>query len=109
MDCSNTNSLNSYGLVVGGNINTSDTHVHRSIYVAGSGDLSTIQELDQGCIETNTQGTGLVNFDDVESDALRASHYFATFEPSMKLNDDGSLTKVRFYTGDDVEVLTFNS
>jgi Cu/Zn superoxide dismutase len=51
--CSKVDSLDSYGLVAGGDVNTRNTQVHGSAYIAGSGDLSDIQELENGCIITD--------------------------------------------------------
>ncbi|CEP11620.1 hypothetical protein [Parasitella parasitica] len=108
-DCTNPNSLNSYGLVVGGTIDTFNTHVHGNAFIAGGGTTEEILELDQGCIVTDQEGTGIFDFALVKNLLQSSSEDFANYPATSILESDGSLTELRNGELGYYEILTFNT
>lgn len=107
-DCSAKDSVQSYGLVVGGAANTRNTQVHGSIFVGGGGDLTQLKQLENSCIVTGTQGTGLVDFIALEKEAVRLNGIYREHSPTLQLQSDGSLKRLAS-NDQSVEYLTFNS
>lgn len=107
-DCSAINSVDSYGLVVGGAVNTKNTQVHGAILVAGGGDLSQLKQLGSNCKVSGTENTGLVDFVALQSEAVHLSEINRDHEPTLQLRSDGSLYRLRAAVNG-VEYLTFNS
>lgn len=107
-DCSSKDSLESYGLVVGGTVNTENTQIHGSIYAGKGGDLTGLVQLENDCVKTGARGTGLVDFDDLEKKAIDYSFSLAAQNPTLVLGNDGVVTRVD-KTKDGIEFITFNS
>lgn len=108
VDCSAANSVQSYGLVVGGTASTRNTQVHGSVFVAGGGDLSELKQLEGDCLVTGTQRTGLVDFVALEKEAVGISDIYRKHEPTLQLQSDGSLKRLDI-VDNGVDYLTFNS
>jgi choice-of-anchor A domain-containing protein len=107
-DCSDKDSLNSYGLVVGGPLDTKNTQVHGAVYVAGSGDLTQIKGLENDCEVTNKKRTGLVDFIDLEKKATDYNIRLAAQPPTLQLNADNQVVRLGPTRGG-MEFITFNS
>ncbi|KAI8645925.1 hypothetical protein BD408DRAFT_456630 [Parasitella parasitica] len=108
-DCANVNSFNSYGLVVGGKVDTFNTNVHGSAYIAGGGTIEEVIELDEGCSVTDQQGTGLFDFGLVKELLQGSSQDFATHPATAILETDGSLTNIRDSELSLYEILVFHT
>ncbi|KAI7903523.1 uncharacterized protein BX663DRAFT_506748 [Cokeromyces recurvatus] len=108
-DCSNLNSFNSYGLVVGSLVDTFNTRVHGSAYIAGGGNIEEILQLDDGCIVTGQQGTGFFNFTTVNELLIDSNRRFADFQPTLILDESGGLLTLSGSELLNYEVVTFHS
>ncbi|KAL7314271.1 hypothetical protein PS15m_005866 [Mucor circinelloides] len=108
-DCAAVNSFNSYGLVVGGFVDTFNTNVHGSAYIAGGGTIEEILELDNGCLVTDQSGTGLFDFALVKDLLQSSSQDFATHPPTAILESNGDLTELRDNQLTHYEILTFHT
>lgn len=106
--CEQTNSFNSYGLVVGGVVDTFNTHVHGGAYLANGGTIEEVLQLDAGCIVTKDFGTGVFDFGEVEDLLLSTSQLLAKQSPTIILESDDTLTMLR-NTHPEYEILTFHS
>ncbi|KAI8643158.1 hypothetical protein BD408DRAFT_415365 [Parasitella parasitica] len=108
-NCSAVDSLNSYGLVVGGITTTTNTQVHGSAYLSMGGTVNEVKELEGGCIVTDELGTGIFDFKQVKEMAIVSNADFAHFTPTAILNPDGTITYTR---GDELtlyEIFGFHS
>ncbi|CAO3607722.1 unnamed protein product [Mucor fragilis] len=92
-DCSAVNSFNSYGLVVGGTVDTFNTNVHGSAYIASGGTVEEVVELDDGCFVTDQKGTGILGFALVKELLQGSNQNFAQHLLTTILENDGSLTE----------------
>ncbi|KAL9542977.1 hypothetical protein MBANPS3_008341 [Mucor bainieri] len=108
-DCDNINSLNSYGLVVGGKIDTFNTHVHGSAYIAGGGTTEEILQLDGGCFVTEEKGTGIFDFAMVKDLLQTSSQDFANHPATVILETDGTVTELRDNQLALYEIFTFHT
>lgn len=108
-DCAAVNSFNSYGLVVGGMVDTFNTNVHGSAYIAGGGTVEEVLELDSGCFVTDQKGTGIFDFALVKELLQGSNQDFAQHPPTVILEDDGSLTELRDNQLTHYEILTFHT
>ncbi|OAD70012.1 hypothetical protein PHYBLDRAFT_172027 [Phycomyces blakesleeanus NRRL 1555(-)] len=109
--CVNTpTSLNTYGFVVGGSVNTVDTHVHGSVYLGKGGTVNQVQQLNQACAFVVGEGTGEVNFYDIGIGAVYSNYVLSLTRPTMILHSNGDLTKIISSSGNSTQfnVLTFN-
>lgn len=102
-------SFNSYGLVVGGFVDTFNTNVHGSAYIAGGGTIEEILELDDGCVVTDQSGTGIFDFALVKELLQSSSQDFATHPPTAILENNGGLTEIRDNQLTHYEILTFHT
>lgn len=82
--------------------------MHGSAYLAGGGTLNGVAELEQGCIVTDQQGTGLFDFAAVENLLRSASQKLAGFSPSLMLEDDDHVIPLRTMYNN-FEILTFHT
>ena len=108
-DCSNANSLNSYGLVVGGRIDTFNTHVHGSAYISNGGTTEEVLQLDEGCFVTSEKGTGIFDFALVKDLLQSSSQDFANHPPTVILESDGTITELRDNQLGLYEIFTFHT
>ncbi|KAK4514243.1 uncharacterized protein ATC70_001832 [Mucor velutinosus] len=108
-DCSNVNSLDSYGLVVGGHIDTFNTHVHGSAYIAGGGSTEEILQLDDGCFVTSEKDTGIFDFALVKDLLQLSSQNFANHPATVILESDDTITELRDHQLALYEVFTFHT
>lgn len=107
-DCSDPDSFNSYGLVVGGIIDTFNTHVHGNAFLNSGGTIEEVIELDAGCFVTDQLGTGNFDFDLVKEMTIKSNQEFANLNPTLILETDGSLTELRDEIAN-YEIITFHS
>ncbi|GAN08449.1 hypothetical protein MAM1_0205d07961 [Mucor ambiguus] len=108
-DCSDPNSFNSYGLVVGGIVDTFNTHVHGNAFLNLGGTIEEVLEMDNGCFVTDQLGTGNFNFDIVRQMSIKSNQDFAALQPTVVLEPDGSLTELREGQLANYEIITFHS
>ncbi|CAO0790500.1 unnamed protein product [Mucor circinelloides] len=108
-DCSDPDSFNSYGLVVKGIVDTFNTHVHGNAFLNSGGTTEEVIELDAGCFVTDQAGTGNFDFDLVKKIATNSNQDFASLQPTVVLEPDGSLTELREGQLANYEILTFHS
>ncbi|KAL7335318.1 hypothetical protein PS15p_200810 [Mucor circinelloides] len=108
-DCSDPDSFNSYGLVVKGIVDTFNTHVHGNAFLNSGGTTEEVIELDVGCFVTDQAGTGNFDFDLVKKIAINSNQDFASLQPTVVLEPDGSLTELREGQLANYEILTFHS
>ncbi|CEP06988.1 hypothetical protein [Parasitella parasitica] len=108
-DCSDPNSLNSYGLVVGGIVETFNTHVHGNAFLNSGGSIEEVIELDIGCFVTNEAGTGIFDFSLVNQMSIASNQDFANLQPTVILDSDGTLTELRDNQLSNYEIITFHS
>lgn len=101
-------SLEGYGLVVGGEVDARDVHVHGAIFLPAGSDTSGIQKLDNACPLSTDKGTGVFSFDQAHDNAIYASRKFANFAPSLLLDAEGKLSSVGGQT-EGFDVITFNN
>ncbi|KAL9551544.1 hypothetical protein MBANPS3_004213 [Mucor bainieri] len=108
-NCTDLSSLNAYGLVVGGTVNTYNTQVHGSAFINGGGNIDQIKQLNAGCVVTDKRGTGLFDFTVVEQLLVETSEDFATYPPTLVLSNDGTVKELRQNVLDYYEIITFHS
>ncbi|KAL9546583.1 hypothetical protein MBANPS3_006590 [Mucor bainieri] len=108
-DCSDPDSFNSYGLVVGGIVDTFNTHVHGNAFLNSGGTVEEVLELDVGCFVTDQLGTGNFDFDIVRQMTIKSNQEFASLQPTVVLETDGSLTELREGQLANYEIITFHS
>ncbi|KAF1807746.1 hypothetical protein FB192DRAFT_1454682 [Mucor lusitanicus] len=108
-DCSDPDSFNSYGLVVGGIVDTFNTHVHGNAFLNSGGTIEEVLELDVGCFVTDQLGTGNFDFDVVRQMSIKSNQDFASLQPTIVLEPDGSLTELREGQLANYEIITFHS
>ncbi|KAK4517597.1 uncharacterized protein ATC70_000937 [Mucor velutinosus] len=108
-DCSDPGSFNSYNLVVGGIVDTFNTHVHGNAFLNLGGTIEEVLELDAGCFVTDQLGTGNFDFDIVKQMSIKSNQDFATLQPTIVLESDGSLTELREGQLANYEIITFHS
>lgn len=105
------NNFNGYGLIVGTGdaaVKYSDVHVHGAVFLPDDSDRGNIQGLDGACSVYNDRGTGLMNFTQVQMNAIEASVQFALLKPTLQLDSEGNLKRIdkNIYGYD---VITFGS
>lgn len=97
-NCSDVvNNFNGYGLIVGvedAAVKYSDVHVHGAVFLPDGSNRENIQELDGGCSVYNNRGTGLMNFTQVQLNAIEASQQFALMKPTLQLDSGGNLKRI---------------
>ncbi|GAA5797162.1 hypothetical protein HPULCUR_002541 [Helicostylum pulchrum] len=105
-----TNSLDSYGFVLGGNTNSFSTQVYGSVYIGGkNSSLEEITELQPGCIVTENQGTGLFNFETFRANREEASRDLAKLAPTQMFDVNGKTTQVQADENPNYEAFEFNT
>lgn len=102
------NNFTSYGLIVGGESHISNVHVHGSVYVRSDTDLTQINELESGCGIYTDQGSGYLNFDQVNTNFLYASQKLSFLEPTLYLDANNKLTRIADNSLG-YDVITFNT
>ncbi|KAL7328688.1 hypothetical protein PS15p_206918 [Mucor circinelloides] len=111
-DCADdTNSFAGYGLIVGKdglNAKYSDIHVNGAVFLPDGSDTRNIEELDSTCSVYNDRGTGLMNFTQVQLNAIAASQQFSLLPPTLHLSSDGTLTRLAI-SRIGYDVITFGS
>ncbi|KAF1806624.1 hypothetical protein FB192DRAFT_1464672 [Mucor lusitanicus] len=91
------NNFNGYGLIVGtenASVKYSDVHVNGAVFLPDGSDRGNVQELDKACSVYNNRGTGLMNFTQVQLNAIEASTQFALMTPTLQLDSDGNLKRI---------------
>lgn len=110
VDCSNPSSIPAYGLIVGGDLEqSSNITVYGTALVAGGGNLNQINEGSQGCIISSTLGTGEVNFNQLKNDRISANQAFAEMPPTLVVDTNNTVTRVRDPINGEYEVFQFNT
>ncbi|KAI9275198.1 hypothetical protein EDC94DRAFT_592365 [Helicostylum pulchrum] len=110
VDCSNPNSIPAYGLIVGGTLQqSSKITVYGTALVAGGGDLQQINERSQGCIVSSSLGTGQIDFNQLKNDRISANQAFAEMPPTLVVNTNNTVTRVRDPINGEYEVFQFNT
>ncbi|KAG1100098.1 hypothetical protein G6F42_017723 [Rhizopus arrhizus] len=92
-----TNSFEGYGLIVGKeglNAKYSDIHVNGAVFLPDGSNARNAEELDSTCSVYNDRGTGLMNFTQVQLNAIAASQQFSLLPPTLHLSSDGTLTRL---------------
>ncbi|KAG2235050.1 hypothetical protein BDF21DRAFT_491986 [Thamnidium elegans] len=108
--CSNPNSISAYGLIVGGTLQqSSNMTVYGTALVAGGGDLELIHEESPGCIVSSTLGTGEIDFNQLKNDRISANQAFAEMPPTLVVNQDNTVTRVRAPINGEYEVFQFST
>lgn len=94
---------------MGGRINTFNTHVHGSAYVASGGTTEEVLQLDEGCFVTSEKGTGIFDFALVKDLLQSSSQDFANHPPTVILETDGTITELRDNQIGLYEIFTFHT
>lgn len=108
-DPDDEDSLDYYGLIVGGVTKTKNTRVHGSAYLAEGGTVKNVRALDGGCVQTDEEAECLFDFETTKHALVQASIDFASLEPTLYLGTNHTLTSLRECGDDFYEVITFNS
>lgn len=90
-------------------MDTFNTHVHGNAFLNSGGTTEEVIELDAGCFVTDQAGTGNFDFDLVKKIATNSNQDFASLQPTVVLEPDGSLTELREGQLANYEILTFHS
>jgi len=90
-------------------VDTFNTHVHGNAFLNSGGTTEEVIELDAGCFVTDQAGTGNFDFDLVKKIATNSNQDFASLQPTVVLEPDGSLTELREGQLANYEILTFHS
>lgn len=94
---------------MGGQIDTFNTHVHGSAYIAGGGTTEEILQLDGGCFVTSEKGTGIFDFALVKDLLQSSSQDFANHPATVILESDGTITELRDNQLALYEIFTFHT
>lgn len=108
-DCDDEDSLDCYGLIVGGITNTRNTQVRGSAYLGGAGTVDNVATLNDGCVVTEEQKECLFDFDAAKNSLVQASIDFASLDATLFLGSDNTLTSLCECGEGSYEVITFNS
>jgi hypothetical protein len=108
-DCSNTDpSFADYGLIVKNEIFPGQIPVRGEVFLPGGADKSIIAQQISTCPVNNDGSTGLFDFDSVMNQAIDVSKIFSTYQPSLYLNESGSLVTIGDKTNG-YDVITMNT
>lgn len=109
VNCSDIeNSLDGYGLVVGGSLNATSHRVHGAIFLPFGTDTSKIQSLNSNCPIVTDRGTGLFDFERAYLNSVFSSQLFAALQPTIKLDENDVLARLAPKLGD-FDVMTVNT
>lgn len=103
--------MDGYGLVLGSSNakdNYDDIHVHGAVYLPENANVGNVTEQGSGCSTSNTKGTGVFNFDKIQTNAIAASEQFSLVPPTLHLSSEGVLTRIAD-TILDYDVITFGT
>ncbi|KAI9473826.1 MAG: hypothetical protein EXX96DRAFT_541490 [Benjaminiella poitrasii] len=104
VDCSSDRGVDSYSLIVGGEVDASGVRVRGNAEVpAGS---SGLQETVSSC--SINSGTGIYDFNQAERNAKGASEILAGLKPTLYLDSNGKLSSISD-ASDDINVITMNT
>ncbi|KAI9486218.1 MAG: hypothetical protein EXX96DRAFT_604411, partial [Benjaminiella poitrasii] len=103
VDCSD-DSIDSFGLVVGGSVDASDIRIRGNADVPNGS--SGLQETISSC--KIAQGSSNFDFDQAKNNAIKASKVLASMEPTLQLDSNGKLTSIGS-SKDGFNVLTLNT
>lgn len=76
------------------NAKYSDIHVNGAVFLPDGSNARNAEELDSTCSVYNDRGTGLMNFTQVQLNAIAASQQFSLLPPTLHLSSDGTLTRL---------------
>lgn len=82
------------GLIVGGQVDTTNTNVHGDSYVAGGGTIDQLHSLDAGCTVHSPVTAYAFDWDTVQNGAISASVRLASYAPNIVLQGEGAVSNV---------------